>query len=394
MGINVGPFNEKPSYSVTPKQDVFKTHEKSKVKRVSLNILSTVIFPIGLMRLAKHGLGKLAGKIILPAQLMLTKATLDEARQEGVAWVDDNFRVNHEKLQVKRTTIETADHVKLDTMEILHPEESKKDPKDQKWIVFFPGNGMAYEHLIPLAAQLSKDIGANFYLGNYRGVGYSEQSPSKSKDLIVDGETMVQYLLNEKKIPPENVMVHGWSLGGAVANEVSALHQEKGHEMKLCNDRSFSTLYKEIKALLPAGIGHVAAPIAYSLGWKFNPAKFWKSIAEEHKMLSFHRKDPVIPYKGASLYKNVKEAKMTPADKKLKKERVKAKAKGVRPPKPATHTQKYKPVHAVKHRLDVENPHVESLPGFDTSYGVIENSYEAYLKYVKELLNIPQSPPT
>ncbi|PJD96074.1 MAG: hypothetical protein CK425_06640 [Parachlamydia sp.] len=390
MSTKVGPFKQTPLYSVTPKQDVFKTHEKSKIKRVSLNILSTVIFPIGLMRLTKYGLGKLAGKAILPSQVY-SKEMLDKARQEEINAVDKFAHVNYEKFQMTRSTIQTIDHVKLDTFEILHPLESKKDPKDQKWIVFFPPNGMAYEQLIGLATQLSIDIGANFYLGNFRGVGYSEKSPSKSKDLIVDGETMVQYLLSEKKIPAENVMVHGWSLGGAVANEVAALHQEKGHEMKLCNDRSFSTLYKEIKALLPLGIGHVAAPLAYSLGWKFNPAKFWKSIAEEHKMLSFHRKDQVISYKKASLYKAVKEAKMTNADKKLKKERQKVKAKGTRPPKPSTHQQDYKPTHVVKHRLNVSNPHMHDLPDFGINYRSIENSYETYLTHVKKLLKISQA---
>jgi len=387
MGINVGPFSSKPTYSVSPTQDVFKTHQKSKIKRVSLNILSTVIFPIGLLRLARHGLGKLAGKAILPAQWKGSKSAIDKVREEQIAFVNEHMHVGHEKFQMNRATVETADHVKLDTLEILHPEESKKDPEDQKWIVFFPGNGARYEHLIILATQLSRDIGANLYLGNYRGVGYSEKSPSKSKDLIVDGEAMVQYLLNEKKIPSGNIMVHGWSLGGAVANEVAALHQEKGQEMKLCNDRSFSTLYKEIKGFLPLGVGHVAAPIAFAVGWKFNPAKFWKAIGDENKMISYHRKDRIIPYKKGGLYKEVKTAKMTSADKKLKKERIKA--KGTPKPQPASHPQEYKPKYAVKHKLNVPNPHNESLPGFETFDP--ENSYTTYIKHVKTLLKISPS---
>ncbi|PJD94442.1 MAG: hypothetical protein CK425_11365 [Parachlamydia sp.] len=372
-------FNKTPTFSVSSENNIFKSNKSSaKLKKVAYNIFSTIIFPVGLARLAKAGIGKVAGIFVLPAQFY-SKEKLDVERKESIALIKEAFP----NISTERKTIETADHVKLDTMEIINEEESAKPPKEQKWVIFMNPNGVTYEELMPLTANYAKDIGANFLTGNYRGVGYSEKSPSKSKDLVMDGEAMLQYLLHEKKIPPENIMIHGWSLGGAVATEVAALHQEKGHAVKVCNERSFSSLYKEIKTLIP-GLGPLAAPLAYIGGWKSNPAKAWKSIEEKDKIVIFHKKDTVIDYE-ASLYKKAKTAKMAPADRALKQKRKKLKNKGENAPVAKTHAQDYKPEQAIRLRREFDVTQNYHMGPLTTAY---HSDYLQYIAYAKKTLGI------
>lgn len=358
-----------PSYRVDPQQDIFKINTKtSKAKRIAFNVVSTIIFPIGLARVSRFCLGKLVGIPVLPAQIIFQKKRLDDIRKQNLRIV--NSRTGFKDV---RLTIETADRVKLDTMKILNPAQTNKAAHEQKWIVFFPPNGMAYEQLIPIATQISNDTGANIYLGNYRGVGYSQGSPSRSKDLILDGEAMVQYLHNHEKVPFKNMIVQGWSLGGAIATEVAAMHQEKDDCIKLCNERSFSSLFKEIKTILPAGT--VLASIVYIVGWRFKPIKHWNSISEENKMVIYHKKDMVIPYK-AGLYKAAKDAKLTDAQKAAKKQRQKQKAE--KQPIDKNYPQDYKPKNGIRLRENYQPAHMVRLPAF--------SAYHDYLKTMNRWL--------
>jgi len=300
----------KPVYSVLPEHDIFKIHSKqSKAKKIALNIISTFIFPMGIARIIRYGIGKLTGKVILPAQINCKKQELDQVRRTGL-----NLIKMHD-LKADRLTIKTADQVQLDTLKILNPNQNKS-PDNQKWIVLFCPQFMPYEKLIPFATKLSLDTGVNIYLGNFRGFGYSKGAPSCAKDLVLDGEAMIQYLHSHEKIPYSNIFVQGWSVTGAVATEVVARHQQKNEELKLCNDRSFSSLFKEIKCFLPSA-GIICASMAYLIGWKFNSINSWNSISDKNKMILYQKEDDNIPYK-ASLYKAAKNSENRTARPKYK----------------------------------------------------------------------------
>jgi len=66
-----------------------------------------------------------------------------------------------------------------------------------------------------------RDAGFNVLAYDYRGYGKSEGKPSEQNS-YEDAETAYNYLINEIKIPPEKIIIHGRSLGGAVSIDLAS----------------------------------------------------------------------------------------------------------------------------------------------------------------------------
>lgn len=270
--------------------DVFDTNNTwKKVARVCLDILSYIIFPVVFFRW-------IFSKIAVPGVLFPT-SELDPYREQA----------HFEGIQLKRVAIKTADGVSLDTMTLTH-NDSPTQPKNQKWILYFGGNGATYETSLEGLSILARVTGANVYCGNYRGVGHSEGSGAwSSQELVLDGEAMAQYLLSQG-VPPENIMIHGHSLGGAIGAVVVAQHQKKGHEMGFCSDRSFSSTHRVavnfgarvvdsccgFPPCFGHVLGHISGGIATAIGWSFNPVEHYQKIHQDKRFMIFHRDDEVI----------------------------------------------------------------------------------------------------
>ena len=164
----------------------------------------------------------------------------------------------------KHMTITTADGANLDTFAIVNKASKELLAPQQKWIVFFHSADAAYENSLPTLCQIVKDTGANLYTGNYRGVGNSNGMPFQAKDLILDGETMIEHLL-QSGVLPENILVHGFSMGGGIGTEVVSLHPG----MHLCNDRSFTKLSDCLNLIVPPKLKFFSNKITSTL-WEFN----------------------------------------------------------------------------------------------------------------------------
>lgn len=318
---------KKVSYAVTKNVDIFKYDSTcNKTMRIAYLIFSVILFPVGLIRLLGRFISVIVTKKAFLPGVMTPKSEITTARHA----------LNKFSKDCERITIETADHVKLDTLLVNHPEESKKPIKDQKFIVSFNGNMGTYEGAVESLLKLSKQTGANVYTGNYRGIGLSEGFPLEMKDLVMDGEALIQYLLS-LGVKSKNILIYGYSMGGAVGANVAALHQKKGDEINFISDRSFSTLLKETKevfkdtgrdllkssfflhrfygvlilASIPFALGIIQA-----IGWNTNNLKCFKKI-QGYKCIIYHRYDQVIPY-AASLFKAYKNSEMTNVHKREK----------------------------------------------------------------------------
>lgn len=66
-----------------------------------------------------------------------------------------------------------------------------------------------------------RDAGFSVLGYDYRGYGTSEGSPSERKAYL-DAEAAYAYLVEEVRLPPGRIIVHGRSLGGAMAIELAA----------------------------------------------------------------------------------------------------------------------------------------------------------------------------
>lgn len=62
---------------------------------------------------------------------------------------------------------------------------------------------------------------------DYQGYGLSEGKPSE-RNAYEDEEAAFEYLVNEKKIPPERIIAVGQSLGGAMAIDLASKHKLGG----------------------------------------------------------------------------------------------------------------------------------------------------------------------
>ncbi len=333
-------FSEETRLSMSPAEhfkvtsDVFKTYSfKNVVTRLFWEVVYFVLLPLEVVRYVANRFA------ILPAVFMISGVRADQVRTNTLK----RIRESGSELQIKRIAVTTADRVKLDTFELVHPNSPAE--AEQKWIVLYNGNGASTEGMLADLAKIAEDTGANVYSGNYRGVGHSEGFPWTSQDLILDGEAMVQRLLT-KGVKPENILIHGWSMGGGIGAAVAAKHPG----MHLCSDRSFSGFDREVAEMIGGiapqilrqltswkaetiqkvanAVTKIASRLVHFLGWIFDSVGNYEKVTG-HKFVMHHPCDGVIPHK-ASLYYGLKQAHMTEADRLAKRERVRLQDSGER----------------------------------------------------------------
>jgi len=86
-------------------------------------------------------------------------------------------------------------------------------------VLFCHGNAGNLSHRVPLLAALHS-LGMNALAFDYRGYGESEGSPGEA-GTYVDAAAAWDHLVSERDIPPEEIVVFGRSLGGAVASHLA-----------------------------------------------------------------------------------------------------------------------------------------------------------------------------
>ena len=107
--------------------------------------------------------------------------------------------------------------------------------------------------------RFGQRLQCNVLCFNYRGIGDSGGTVTQSGDLIEDAEAALSVLTN-RGILPKHIVLHGHSIGGAVAALVGARQQ---YPSVLILDRTFASLGAVISAHGVGGIG-VAAGIVFA----------------------------------------------------------------------------------------------------------------------------------
>ncbi len=96
----------------------------------------------------------------------------------------------------------------------------------RKTFLFFHGNAGNASHRLPHALGLW-NLDANVLLVDYRGYGLSKGSPSEN-GIYLDGLAALSFLVAEKRIPQEDIILFGRSLGATVAVYLAESHQFAG----------------------------------------------------------------------------------------------------------------------------------------------------------------------
>ncbi|QEL20385.1 alpha/beta hydrolase [Limnoglobus roseus] len=108
------------------------------------------------------------------------------------------------------------------------------------------GNGGNLSHRGRLAVQLRDLVGAAVLLFEYPGYGKSNGSPSE-QGCYAAGDAAVAWLIAEKKVPANRLVLMGESLGGGVATEMATRHEHKA----LVLTKTFTSLPAAAKNLFP-----------------------------------------------------------------------------------------------------------------------------------------------
>jgi dienelactone hydrolase len=358
------------------------SHLIKKICQVAWNILSAIIFPIGLVRLA---IRVIAPQLILPASTIfdlagkreqLNKLNENEEKKRNQLEKEiENIENIHEKRDqfledpnnnAEQITIETADGAEIDTVKIINENSDK-------WIVYFNPNAGCYEELLDDLKDISERTGANVYTGNYRGVMRSKGTVQSTHDMVLDGKAMIQKLLADG-VPQDHILVHGWSIGGGVATEVASNFPNVHH----CSDRSFASLIHVAKGWLPV-LGGVLGGIAWLAGWRFNSTKNFEKI-QGKKLVIYSKTDGVIPYK-ASLYKALKNKNIATDSIEYK---IEADA--------ADYIRRWKEANpdAVKGEMVAKQEFIKKLgmASHATALNETEEVFDTYIEFVKDALNL------
>jgi fermentation-respiration switch protein FrsA (DUF1100 family) len=90
----------------------------------------------------------------------------------------------------------------------------------RRTILFLHGNAGNLSHRLEKITILNK-LGVNIFIIDYRGYGRSQGKPDEA-GIYLDARAAYDYLLKERKVAPEQIILYGESLGNAVVIDLAA----------------------------------------------------------------------------------------------------------------------------------------------------------------------------
>ncbi len=94
-------------------------------------------------------------------------------------------------------------------------------PQPRGYLLYCHGNGEHVAHLAGLLALLRDELGFAVFAFDYRGYGRSEGAPHEA-GVLADAHAAHAWLVERAQLPPDQLVIAGRSLGGAVAVDLAA----------------------------------------------------------------------------------------------------------------------------------------------------------------------------
>ncbi len=164
-------------------------------------------------------------------------------------------------------------------------------------VLFCHGNAGTLAGRVP-TAKIWHDLGCNILLFDYRGYGNSTGKPTE-QGTYRDAMAAWRFLTDKKQISPDAIILHGRSLGGAVAARTAAQGQPKA----LIVESSFTSIENIARELYPF------LPVKLILRFKYDTQQY---IARTTcPLLVIHSpEDDLIRYRhGETLFREAREPK-------------------------------------------------------------------------------------
>lgn len=137
-------------------------------------------------------------------------------------------------------------------------------------VVFFGGWGAPVDNLAgAFARYYASERKANSIAVNYRGFGNSTEGIPSQRSMIEDGCAIVEHLLSQG-VPPEKIILHGYSMGSNIAANVLQAAEAKGFRFRLVVlDRPMESVPRGAEMLIKAKHPCILPKIAFGLSWLF-----------------------------------------------------------------------------------------------------------------------------
>ena len=172
--------------------------------------------------------------------------------------------------------LDTKDNIQLHGWFI--PRQGAK-----RTLLFFHGNAGNISHRGE-SVRIFHRLGLNVFIFDYRGYGKSQGKPAE-QGLYKDADTAWHYLTQTKSIEPENIVIFGRSLGGAIATKLAS----KVPAGKLILESTFSSASDMAKSAFPLMYHFIY------IRFDFNSEARIKNIS--YPVLVIHSPDDeIIPY--------------------------------------------------------------------------------------------------
>jgi len=115
----------------------------------------------------------------------------------------------HVNLEFENVRLTTEDGIDLHGWYIPHPQAKQT-------LLFFHGNAGNISHRLD-SLNIFHQLGLSVLLIDYRGYGLSEGKPSETGTYL-DAESAWHYLINERGLAAQDIIIFGRSLGGGIAS--------------------------------------------------------------------------------------------------------------------------------------------------------------------------------
>lgn len=225
------------------------------------------------------------GFALVTAVLYFAQSALVYHPTREIAGTPTDLGFEHEEV-----TLTTADGVELSGWYVPARRQSAV-------VLLCHGNGGNISDRLDLIATYQLlELGALVF--DYRGFGMSAGSPDE-EGTYEDARTAWRYLVDEQEIAPADIVIHGRSLGGAIAARLATEQQPGG----LILDSAFTSLLDLGQELYPF------LPVRLLGKYRYPTAAYLADVAAP--VLVLHSPDDeIVPYRhGQDLYEAAREPK-------------------------------------------------------------------------------------
>ncbi|MBE9504938.1 MAG: alpha/beta hydrolase [Proteobacteria bacterium] len=150
-------------------------------------------------------------------------------------------------------------------------------------VLFCHGNAGNISHRLETLHILNR-LGLSTFIFDYRGYGRSEGKPSE-KGTYLDAQGAWNYLTRERKIPQDEIIIFGRSLGAAIAS-----HLAKGtHPKALIIESGFTSMSAMAAQLYPY------LPVRFLSRFKYD-TRASISVVRSPLLIIHSRNDEIVPF--------------------------------------------------------------------------------------------------